>query len=303
VPARTSPAGSLGAVRIDLHTHSDRSDGTTSPREVMLAAKAAGLDVVALTDHDTSEGWGEAEAAASECGIGLLLGMEISCQHAGRGVHLLAYLPDPTYLPLRDALALVLEGRDQRMPQVCARLRELGVDIDEADVRRQAAGAVAVGRPHVADTLVALGVVQHRNEAFDRFLSPGRPAYVRRYAAPLEELLDVVRGAGGVAVIAHPWGRTTNAQLGEEGLAELKSLGLAGIEVDHQDHSRAQRDELRAIAGNLGLVVTGSSDYHGTGKLDHELGCNTTDPAELERLLDLAGQSARASGRRTPTLR
>jgi predicted metal-dependent phosphoesterase TrpH len=289
-------------VRIDLHTHSDRSDGTTSPREVVLAAKAAGLDVVALTDHDTAEGWAEAQEVALEAGIGLLPGMEISCQRAGRGVHLLAYLPDPTYQPLRDALALVLEGRDQRMPRVCARLRELGIDIAEEDVVRQASGAVAMGRPHIADTLIALGVVEDRTEAFDRYLSPGRPAYVRRYAAPLEELLGVVRGAGGVAVIAHPWGRTSNAALLEDGLAELQSLGLDGIEVDHQDHSPQQRGELRAIARNLGLVITGSSDFHGAGKHDHELGCNTTDPDEFHRLVELAGASSRASGRRTPEL-
>ena len=295
--------GSVCAGRIDPHTHSDRSDGTTPPREVVHAAKAAGLDVLGLTDHDTSEGWEEARAAADECGIALLPGMEISCQLAGRGVHLLAYLPDPTYQPLRDALASVLDGRDQRLPQVCARLRELGIDIDEQDVRRQAGGAVALGRPHVADTLIELGVVQHRTEAFDRYLSPGRPAYVRRYAAPLEELLDVVRRAGGVSVIAHPWGRSSNAAMGEEGLASLRALGLAGIEVDHQDHSPAQRDELRAIAGNLGLVITGSSDFHGAGKLDHELGCNTTHPDELDRLVELAEQAARQSGRPTPTFR
>ena len=216
-------------MRIDLHTHSDRSDGTTSPREVVLAAKTAGLDVVALTDHDTAQGWPEAQQTAVDAGIVLVPGMEISCQHAGRGVHLLAYLPDPTYGPLRDALTLILEGRDQRMPRVCARLRELGIDIAEADVERQASGAVALGRPHIADTLVSMGVVHNRTEAFDKYLSPGRPAYVKRYAAPLEELLGVVRGAGGVPVIAHPWGRHSNATLLEDGLARLKELGLGGI--------------------------------------------------------------------------
>ena len=289
-------------MRIDLHTHSDRSDGTTSPREVVLAAKAAGLDVVALTDHDTAQGWPEAQQAAVETGIALVPGMEISCQHAGRGVHLLAYLPDPTYGPLREALTLVLEGRDQRMPRVCARLRELGIDIDEGDVERLASGAVAMGRPHIADTLVSMGVVENRTEAFDKYLSPGRPAYVKRYAAPLEEMLGVVRGAGGVPVIAHPWGRHSNVTLLEEGLARLKELGLGGIEVDHQDHTPEQRQQLRAIARNLGLVRTGSSDFHGLGKLDHELGCNTTDPEQFERLMELADAASRASGRRTPML-
>ena len=283
-------------MRIDLHTHSDRSDGTLSPREVVLAASAAGLDVLALTDHDTADGWAEAREAGDEVGVRVVPGMEISCAHAGRSVHLLAYFPDPGHEPLREALRLVLEGRDDRMPRICARLRELGLDIDEAEVVRRAGGAVAIGRPHIADTLVALGVVADRGEAFDRFLSPGRPAYVRRYAAPLEELLGTVQAAGGVPVIAHPWGRHEPSALQAEGLAHLRSLGLAGIEVDHQDHDAAQRTQLRGIARELDLVVTGSSDFHGAGKVDHELGCNTTHPDELERLMALAD---RVAGRRT----
>jgi 3',5'-nucleoside bisphosphate phosphatase len=283
-------------VRIDLHTHSDRSDGTLPPREVVLAAKAAGLDVLGLTDHDTAEGWPEAREAALEAGIRLVPGMEISCEHAGRSVHLLAYFVDPAHQPLQEALRLVLDGRDQRTPRVCTRLRELGIEIDEAQVARRAGDAVAIGRPHIADTLIDLGVVADREEAFDRFLSPGRPAYVRRYAAPLEQMLGTVQEAGGVSVIAHPWGRSYPSALGAEGLAHLQGLGLAGVEVDHQDHDPGQREELRGIARDLGLVVTGSSDFHGAGKVDHELGCNTTDPAELERLV---AQADRVAERRT----
>ncbi len=279
-------------MRIDLHTHSDRSDGTLSPREVVQAAGGAGLDVVGLTDHDTAEGWLEAQEAADQAGITLVPGMEISCEHAGRSVHLLAYFPDPGHQPLQEALRLVLEGRDLRMPRVCARLRGLGVDIDEAEVARRAGDAVAIGRPHIADTLVDLGVVAHRDEAFDRFLSPGRPAYVHRYAAPLEEMLGTVQDAGGVPVLAHPWGRADASALRAEGLAHLQELGLAGIEVDHQDHDADQRRALRGIARELGLVVTGSSDFHGAGKVDHDLGCNTTAPAELERLVALADRVA-----------
>jgi 3',5'-nucleoside bisphosphate phosphatase len=289
-------------VRIDLHTHSDRSDGTISPREVVLAAREAGLDVVALTDHDTAEGWAEATLAAEDAGLVLVPGMEISCQLGGHGVHLLAYLPDPSYQPLADALAAILLGRDERMPRICANLRALGIDIEEADVVRHAVGAAAIGRPHVADTLVSMGVVGDRTEAFDRYLKPGRPAYVRRYAPALEEMITLVREAGGVPVVAHPWGRSDNAALRLEGLAALKEAGLVGVEVDHQDHSPAQRAELRAIAAELDLVVTGSSDFHGTGKNDHELGCNTTVPDQLERLLELAEEAGRAAGRRTPAV-
>ncbi len=287
-------------MRIDLHTHSDRSDGTDSPREVVLAARDAALDVVALTDHDTAEGWAEATLAAEEAGVVLVPGMEISCQLAGRGVHLLAYLPDPSYQPLADALAAILLGRDERMPRICANLRALGIDIEEADVVRHAVGAAAIGRPHVADTLVTLGVVADRAEAFDRFLKPGRPAYVRRYAPDVEEMITLVGEAGGVSVLAHPWGRSDYAGLQLEGLAALKEKGLAGIEVDHQDHPAEQRAQLRAIAAELDLVVTGSSDFHGTGKVDHDLGCNTTAPDQLERLLELAAEAGRAAGRRTP---
>jgi predicted metal-dependent phosphoesterase TrpH len=289
-------------VRIDLHAHSDRSDGTTTPQQVVLAAAAAGLDVVALTDHDTATGWDEAAEAVEASGVALVRGMEISCEHAGRGLHLLAYLPDPEHAGLRSELQRILDGRDQRMPRICAQLRAVGVDIDEQRVAAHAVGAAAIGRPHVADALVSLGVVDHRDEAFDRFLSPGRPGYVRRYAPPLDRMLGIVRDAGGVSVIAHPWGRTDASALQEEGLARLQSLGLAGVEVDHQDHSASQREELRAIAANLGLVVTGSSDFHGAGKTDHELGCNTTAPDQLDRLLDLARDAGRAAGRRTPEL-
>jgi 3',5'-nucleoside bisphosphate phosphatase len=287
-------------VRIDLHTHSDRSDGTTSPRELVHAAAAAGLDVVALTDHDTAAGWDEAADAARDTGIALVRGMEISCKHAGRPLHLLAYLPDPEHEGLQAELRRILDGRDQRMPRICAQLREQGIAIDEQQVARHAVGAAAVGRPHVADALVSLGVVVNRDEAFDRFLSPGRPGYVQRYAPELSRMLPIVRAAGGVTVIAHPWGRTDRSALLEEGLAALQDQGLAGLEVDHQDHSPAQREELRGIAANLGLLVTGSSDFHGAGKVDHDLGCNTTAPEQLERLEELASQAARAAGRRTP---
>ncbi len=279
-------------MRIDLHTHSDRSDGTLPPREVVLAARAAGLDVLGLTDHDTAEGWDEAREAAAEVGIELVPGMEISCELDGRSVHLLAYFLDPGHPPLQEALRLVLEGRDDRMPRICARLRELGIDIDEAEVARRAGDAVAIGRPHIADTLVDLGVVADRDEAFDRFLSPGRPAYVRRYAAPLEQMLGTVQDAGGVPVIAHPWGRSEPSALQSEGLARLQGLGLAGIAVDHQDHDAGRREALRGIARELDLVVTGSSDFHGAGKADHDLGCNTTEPDELDRLLALADRVA-----------
>jgi len=287
-------------VRIDLHTHSRASDGTDPPAGLVRAAVDAGLDVLAITDHDTADGWAEAAQAATETGLTLVRGMEVSTRHRGRGVHLLAFLVDPTYPPLAAELEQVLRGRAARVPTMVARLNGLGIDITEDDVRRAADGTAASGRPHVADALVTLGVVPDRTAAFDRYLGWGRPAHVDRYAAPLGEALRAVAGAGGVAVIAHPWGRGGLGRPDEATLAELQGLGLTGIEVDHQDHDAAARDRLRAIARNLGLVATGASDYHGDGKLDHELGCNTTDPDEFGRLLDAAAAAATASGRVTP---
>lgn len=289
-------------MRIDLHTHSRVSDGTQSPRALVHAAAAAGLDVVALTDHDTAAGWDEAVRAAEEVGIGLVRGMEVSTRHRGRGVHLLAYLPDPTHPDLLALLTQVLAGRDGRVPTMLARLQALGVPIEQHHLDAVSGDAAATGRPHVADALVGLGVVADRGEAFARFLLPGRPAYVDRWAAPLVDTLAAVAAAGGVGVVAHPWGRHDPGVLDADGLAELKDAGLVGLEVDHQDHGPKERVALRALAADLDLVVTGSSDHHGLGKVDHELGCHTTAPDQLERLLDLAAASSAASGRETPAV-
>lgn len=290
------------SVRIDLHTHSRASDGTQSPAELIRAAHAAGLDVVAITDHDTTEGWTEAAKAAEEVGIALVRGIEISTTLAGQSVHLLAYLPDPTYAPLLEALQKVLDGRNARLPRILAKLGELGIDLDVEDVRRVAGETAAIGRPHIADALIARGYLRDRDQAFSELLSAGRPAYVKRYAAPLEEMLRIVAEAGGVSVVAHPWGRHDRGPMGEEGLAHLREIGLSGVEVDHQDHDAQARDELRGIARNLGLVATGSSDHHGAGKTGHDLGCNTTDPDEYARLLELAAAAAARSGRQTPAV-
>ena len=272
-------------MRIDLHTHSSVSDGTDSPAELVAKAAAAGLDVMALTDHDTAAGWAEAVTAAARHGVELVRGMEISTAHENRSVHLLAYFLDPTHPALHAELDRILRGRDSRVPGICERLVAVGIEIDEDDVRRAAGGAVAAGRPHVADALVAKGVVADRTEAFERFLKPGRPGYVHRYATPLVDMVGVVRAAGGVTVLAHPWGRGSRGVLDAEKLAMLRESGLDGIEVDHEDHDDVDRARLRAVAQDLDLVVTGSSDHHGLGKVGHHLGVNTTAPEEYERLL------------------
>jgi predicted metal-dependent phosphoesterase TrpH len=287
-------------VRADLHTHSRVSDGTDTPADLVRGAQRAGLDLVALTDHDTAAGWDEAAATAREIGIGFIPGMEISTQLDDRAIHLLAYLPDPTYEPLAAELDAVLRGRAGRVPTMVGRLRELGIAITEDDVFAQSEDAAATGRPHVADALIALGVVDSRDEAFDRYLGWGRPAYARRYAAPLDTMIRLVTAAGGVTVIAHPWGRRELEWPDEAELARLRDVGLTGIEVDHEDHSPEKRDRLRALARDLGLVATGSSDYHGTGKIAHDLGVNTTPADQLALLLDAADAASAASGRPTP---
>jgi predicted metal-dependent phosphoesterase TrpH len=288
-------------VRIDLHTHSDRSDGTDSPAQLVRRAHEGGLDIIALTDHDTTAGWKAAAAEAERSEVTLVRGIEVSCTFAHHGVHLLAYLPDPAYPPLVEELQRVLDGRNSRLPALLERLRELGIEITVHDVRRVAGDTAAMGRPHIADALVELGVVASRGEAFDTLLGPQGPAYVRRYAADLPTMIGVVAAAGGVTVVAHPWAnRHNHAALDEAGFAVLRDAGLSGIEVDHPDHDDAARRRLRAIAADLDLVVTGSSDYHGTGKVGIELGRNTTDPGELERLLDRATAGAARAGRGTP---
>lgn len=277
-------------MRIDLHTHSSASDGTQPPGEVMAAAAAAGLDVVALTDHDSTAGWDEAAGAAVEAGVTLVRGIEISTRFRRSGVHLLAYLPSGDDVPLMTELARVVEGREARVPGMLARLRELGIPATEEALAEITGDTAATGRPHVADLLVRLGAVRDRAEAFDRFLRPGKPAYVDRYAADLVAMIGLVTAAGGVPVVAHPWGRESAGVLDAAAFGMLADAGLFGIEVDHLDHDPAQRAELRALADDLGLVVTGSSDHHGLGKVDHDLGCETTSPDAYRRIVARAAE-------------
>jgi predicted metal-dependent phosphoesterase TrpH len=287
-------------VRIDLHTHSTASDGTMTPAEVVEAAVEAGLDVLALTDHDVADGWEEAARTARAVGQTFIPGMEISTKLDGAGVHLLAYLPDPSHPVLAAELTRILEGRSSRLPAMVAQLRRAGLDITAEEVRAGAIDAAALGRPHVADALVARGIVPDRAAAFREWLGWGRAGYVNRYAPPTYTMIELVIAAGGAPVIAHPWGRGSRRVLDLSTLASLAEAGLVGIEVDHQDHEPGEREALRGIAAELGLVVTGSSDFHGEGKVDHDLGCNTTAPDELDRLLTAAADNAAASGRNVP---
>lgn len=268
----------------------------------MAAAVRAGLDVLALTDHDTVAGWDEAVQAAREEGLTLVRGIEVSTLHGGRSVHLLAYLPDPEHPGLRSALEEVRAARMARLPRILARLQEAGSVVGEDDVRRVSEHAVAAGRPHIADALVAVSEAVDRTDAMQRLLAPGTPGWVPRTAVELVDAVALVRAAGGVPVLAHPWGRGARGVLDVDALTMLAQQGLVGIEVDHPDHSRQHRRELRALAHDLGLVVTGASDHHGTGKVGHALGSETTDPVEYARLLEAAGVLAKSSGRPAPAI-
>jgi 3',5'-nucleoside bisphosphate phosphatase len=273
-------------MRIDLHTHSSVSDGTDTPEELVRKAAAAGLDVVALTDHDTFNGLNAAVAEGQRIGVQVLGGMELSCSRGGDSVHLLAYGANPLNADLIAELALVRGGRKGRLAGVLMKLAELGVPVSEAEVMAQVGDSPSVGRPHIADAMIKAGHVRDREEAFDRFLAEGGPAHVQRYAIELERGIDLVHAAGGVAVIGHPWGRGREHVLPPALLSALAAEhGLDGVEVDHQDHDASTRAQLRTLAAELGLLVTGSSDYHGTGKLDHDLGCNTTAPEVYDDLI------------------
>jgi 3',5'-nucleoside bisphosphate phosphatase len=276
-------------MRIDLHTHSSVSDGTDAPSELVGKARAVGLDVVGLTDHDTFDGLDEAVAEGDRLGVHVVRGMELSCSRRGSSVHVLAYGADPASPGLAAEMALVRDGRLGRLAGVLAKLAELGVPVSEAEVMAHVGESPSVGRPHIADALIKAGHVRDRQEAFDRFLADGGPAHVHRYTIEVDRGIDLVHDAGGLAVIAHPWGRGREQVLPPSVVEALvRDHGLDGIEVDHQDHDEDTRRQLRTLADSLGLLATGSSDYHGTGKLDHDLGCNTTDPTvfnEMQRRL------------------
>ncbi|WP_404951925.1 PHP domain-containing protein [Streptomyces sp. ARC12] len=263
-------------MRIDLHTHSTASDGTDTPAELVANAAAAGLDVVALTDHDTVGGHKQAIDALPD-GLTLVTGAELSCRVDGVGMHLLAYLFDPADAELERARELVRDDRVPRAQEMVRKLRALDVPITWEQVAR-IAGDGSVGRPHVAAALVELGVVPTVSDAFTSdWLGNGGRAYAEKHEFDPFEAVRLVKAAGGVTVFAHPAAVKRGAVVPESTIAALADAGLDGVEVDHMDHDEPTRARLRGLARELGLLATGSSDYHGTRKFV-ELGACTTDP-------------------------
>jgi 3',5'-nucleoside bisphosphate phosphatase len=271
-------------VRIDLHVHSSASDGTDPPAEVARRAAAAGLDVVALTDHDTMAGIAPA-AAALPPGLTLVPGLELSCLHNGRSMHLLGYLCDPADPELAAETELIRDDRVHRARAMVARLAELGAPVTWEQVAAIAGDAV-VGRPHIARALAEAGVVATPADAFTaEWIADGGRAHVGRYAPDAARGIALVRAAGGVPVLAHP--RSPGYEIADEVIVGLASAGLAGLEVFHPDHDHSERTRLTQLANSLDLVMTGGSDDHGAFN-DSGLGSETTPPDQYDRLLALA---------------
>jgi predicted metal-dependent phosphoesterase TrpH len=273
-------------MRIDLHTHSNASDGTQSPALVVGCAVQAGLDALALTDHDTTAGWDEATTAAARAGIDLVRGIEVSCEHEGISIHLLGYLHDPQAPGLLAELDHSRASRQTRAQRI-VELLSRDVPLRWEDVLGQIEPGATIGRPHIADAMVAKGIVPSRSVAFTQYLDTGSPYVVSHYAPPPVRAVRLLTEAGGVAVMAHPFASVRGRVVDDTVIEAMAAAGMTGLEVNHRDHSPDQVRHGLALADSLGLFVTGSSDYHGDGK-PNLLGENTTDPEVLDRIEDLA---------------
>ncbi len=268
---------------IDLHTHTNCSDGTDSPRELVNKAIVQGLEVLGIADHDTTSSWKEATESLRGS-LKLALGSEISClTDSGVSVHMLGLLFDPEHQEMQQVLEETRDGRLPRMRKMIEKMRAEGMDISIEDVELAMPTGATMGRPHLADALVAKKIVKSRDEAFVDLLHNDSRFYVSHAAPTPADAIALIRRAGGVAVIAHPFASHRGQILKPEDFSELVAAGLNGIEVDHRDQNPDERAMLRSIARELDLVVTGSSDYHGTGKLN-SLAENHTHREQWEKL-------------------
>jgi len=272
-------------MRADLHTHSTASDGTTAPADLPAAAAATGLDLFALTDHDGYGGIAAAHLAARDSGVLLLPGAELACKSpAGVRLHLLAYGCDPLDPWLAEHVEAVRDDRIPRAQRIVAAMQADGLAITWDEVVDTAGPNASIGRPHLAAVLVANGAAADIPDAFNRFLADDAPYYSGHLTLESTQAVAAVRAAGGVPVLAHARAKR-GPQLSEDEISGMADAGLAGLEVDHPDHDEVDRSALRALAERLGLLTTGSSDFHGGHKEGLPLGANTTDPVQLEALL------------------
>lgn len=291
---------------IDLHSHTRASDGSDTPSELIAQAVASGISTLAITDHDTTSGWAEAVAAAQEAPLSLIPGIELSTQvldhttgFVPQSIHLLGYLVDPQHPALVEEMAKIRSHRDNRLQMMVDKL-SADYDISWLEVRATIPEGATPGRPHIAEVLIAKGIVADTTEAFAHILAADGPYHVPHYAPKLDRALSIIREAGGVPVLAHPLSRGDNLATGVSGpledvLARYRrwvELGLMGVEIDHRENAPESREVLAVVADSLDLIVTGSSDYHGTKK-PNLLGENRTTMEQLERILH-AGVGAEA---------
>jgi predicted metal-dependent phosphoesterase TrpH len=278
-------------VKIDLHTHSNFSDGTDRPSELINKALSQGITTLALTDHDTVAGWDEAIEWLRP-GMDLVLGSEISCQtEDGISVHMLGLLFDRQNQPLQEMMAATRDNRLGRMERIITKMNAAGIEITIEEVHAQLSEGATLGRPHLADALVAKGLAKSRDEVFADWLANSSPFYVAHYSPTPEVAIATIKAAGGVAVIAHPLASLRGRVVSLESFDSYIAAGLDGIEVKHRDQTPEQQELLFSIAASADLAMTGSSDYHGNGKMN-ELAEFTTDPDQWEKL------EARADARR-----
>jgi predicted metal-dependent phosphoesterase TrpH len=261
---------------VDLHLHSTASDGLLAPKDVVAAARAAGLAAIALTDHDTLEGVAEARVAGEALGVRVVAGVELSAHETDRELHVLG-LHVSRIDALNDRLVALRATRRTRAAQMVEKLRALGLPIDLEAVWREA-GAGAVGRPHVARVLIAKGWAKDHRDAFDRLIGSGRPAYVPKQRLPLPEAVQMVRDAGGLAVLAHPGPDSSRVRL-----ETFKRMGFDGVEVRHPSHTAEDIARLGTLTDYLGMVPSGGSDWHGASEGPRTLGNMRVPFAWLER--------------------
>jgi predicted metal-dependent phosphoesterase TrpH len=273
--------------RIDLHTHSNRSDGTFEPAEVVRLAAERALDVVALTDHDTTDGLAEALATGSVVGVEVVPGVEFSAEFDGNSVHVLCYWMDPQDTALQIELRRLREDRFRRGELMVGKLQDLGLPVAFQRVRAIAGDATIV-RPHIAQAMVEAGFVATEKEAFDRYIGDGGPAHVAKHALDPVNAVALIDGAGGVCALAHPgmWGDQSSVPL--ELIERMAAAGMRGLEVVHPDHTPEMRERYRTLAGELGLIATGGSDCHGTRYDPVRLGTSLCDPEAFAALRALA---------------
>jgi predicted metal-dependent phosphoesterase TrpH len=272
----------------DLHSHSNRSDGTLRPAEVMVLAAQRDLAGVALTDHDTFEGLSEAAAAADELDLEFVPGIEFSAEHDGASLHILGYWVDPDDRAIETELLRLTATRFRRGEMIVEKLRELGFDISLERVL-ELAGGEAIARPHIAQAMVEAGIVADEKEAFDRYISDVGLAYVPKHALPPMEALRLITEAGGLCVLAHPGMWRGNDTVPDALIEEMAAGGMAGLEVRHPDHDEEMRDRYAAMAARLDLVATAASDCHGE-RYAFRMGSERTDAQTFAELKRRAGR-------------